>query len=1169
MSASRIAKPLAAAVAAVVALAVGQALHADDNETLDKLDFREPKKLPVKTDDGGAERAIANFKVAPGLKVKLWAAEPMLSNPNALSVDEKGRVYVSEANRFKAGVIDVRATMSWLEEDIAARTVADRVAMLKRHATEKSGKEGLDATDAERIMLIEDTTGSGRADKYSVFAEGFNRPEDGLASGVFAYKGNVYATIIPNLYRMKDTNGDGKADKIDVLSTGYGVRYAYLGHDLHGMTMGPDGKMYFSVGDRGANAKAADGSTAVATETGSVFRCNLDGSNLELFATGLRNPQELRFDDHGNLFTGDNNPDKGDPARWVYVVEGGDSGWRIGYQHAAKPRDGGPWTAEQIFQTEAHNNANYIVPHVAHAGAGPSGLAYYTGVGLPDLYKGTFFMCDYRGAAATSGIWAFKAKPKGATFELTDVNGNPIDRNTSIGNASIFSGTGVVDCEQGPDGSLYVADWTQGWDRPFRGRVYRIVDEKAADSAIVQETKKLLGEGFDKRPLGELVQLLGHADQRVRFEAQYALAALVDPNKVGAVAQAAASGRSVVAQLHAIWALSQMARTIEGCDAHLIGMLSHPELEVRCQAAKALGDSRHPLAFKKVLGLAADPEPRARYFAAMALGKYGNPEAIPALLKILEDNADKDGVLRFGAVWALAKIGNAAALEAAAMHGSTSVRLGAALALRRMENAGVAKFLKDADRIVVLEAARAIHDLPIDSALPELAALASTPVNTNKGANEKPPVKNGGPGPFGGPVDWIFWRVTNANYRLGTADAAKNLATIASRAELPSDIRVEALHGLAEWTKPGNRDRITNLFRPLPATPVRDPAVAREAAKGIVDKLAQDKSKDVQVAAARLAQKYGLGDPAVLAKTAVDANSPDDVRLAALGTLIEQNDSQVTRLVGQLKADASAVVRQATIRLLAGQPDGVETLAAIAGKNASAGDTKAALDGLGNAPAGKADAVLGEWMQKLLAGGVSADMTLELLEAAAKRKDPAVAAALKQYNDRRKADDVLAEYRETLSGGDVDAGFKIFAENGAVSCIRCHMAGGAGGVVGPALDGLGAKHNREYLLEAIVKPDAVFAPGFESVLIQTKAKKFRTGIVAKEDDKEIVLRNPESGELTTVAKDDIAKRERGPSVMPEGLHRALSKRELRDLVEWLASLKTEAKGPALDHGGKK
>ncbi|MDO8596347.1 MAG: PQQ-dependent sugar dehydrogenase, partial [Sulfuricaulis sp.] len=305
---------------------------------------------PLRAASDAGERAIARMRVPDDLKIGLWAAEPMLGNPNALHLDEQGRVYVAETYRYHGGVIDIRGARSWLEEELASKTVEERLLIPRRHANERPGREALYSPDSERIVLLEDTTGSGRADKSTVFSTGYNGVKDGLGSGVFAYHGSVYYTCIPSLYLLQDANGDGKADFKAELQYGYGVRYGFLGHDLHGMVLGPDGKLYFSVGDRGANVtKTPDGRSVENAECGAVFRCDLDGRNLELFATGLRNPQELRFDQYGNLFTGDNNPDKGDPARWVYVIEDGDSGWRVGYQHATRMANGRPWMAEQLW----------------------------------------------------------------------------------------------------------------------------------------------------------------------------------------------------------------------------------------------------------------------------------------------------------------------------------------------------------------------------------------------------------------------------------------------------------------------------------------------------------------------------------------------------------------------------------------------------------------------------------------------------------------------------------------------------------------------------------------------------------------------------------------------------------------------------------------------------
>src|SRR5581483_528679 len=259
-----------------------------------------------------AEQAIKRFTPAPGLKVDLWAAEPLLANPVAFNFDEKGRAYVCETFRLGAGVDDIRGIMDWLNEELASRTVDERLAEMKRHL----GNRFVSYTNnSERIELIEDRAGQGKADHATVFAEHFNSPLDGIGAGVLARKGKVWYADIPNLWLLRDTNGDGVADMRRSLHYGFGVRVGFLGHDLHGLHFGPDGKIYFSIGDRGSNIKVAEGRQVGEPDMGCVFRCNPDGSDLEVFAYGLRNPQDLVFDQYGNLFTGDNNSDSGDEAR--------------------------------------------------------------------------------------------------------------------------------------------------------------------------------------------------------------------------------------------------------------------------------------------------------------------------------------------------------------------------------------------------------------------------------------------------------------------------------------------------------------------------------------------------------------------------------------------------------------------------------------------------------------------------------------------------------------------------------------------------------------------------------------------------------------------------------------------------------------------------------------
>src|SRR6266536_225720 len=530
------------------------------------------------------ELAIKRFQVASGLKVDLWAAEPMFANPVAFSFDEKGRAYVCETFRLHAGVDDIRGLMDWLDEELASRTVDDRLAEMKRHLGERFARY---SEHSERISRIEDRDGDGKADHATVFADGFNTPLDGIGAGVLARQGTVWFANIPNLWLLRDTNGDGVADSRRALHHGFGVRVGFLGHDLHGVHFGPDSKIYFSIGDRGSNVKLSDGRNVGYPDAGCVFRCNPDGSELEVFAFGLRNPQDLVFDQYGNLFTGDNNSDSGDQARWVYVVEGGDSGWRVGYQFMERPYSRGPFNAEKLWYPHFEGQAAYIVPPITNIAAGPSGVAYFPGSGLPAQFQDHFFLVDFRGGGANSGVHAFTLKPKGASFEL-------------VAPQHFIWGVLATDVKFGVEGGIDVSDWVQGWGMTGKGRIYRVHDPATDKDPLVLETKKLLAQGMEKRSLKELARLLAHRDMRVRQEAQFALADR-GLQAVRTLASVARNEASQLARLHAIWGLGQIGSgfpvpspgTEVSAAMDLLGeLLADGDADVRAQAAKVLGE-RH------------------------------------------------------------------------------------------------------------------------------------------------------------------------------------------------------------------------------------------------------------------------------------------------------------------------------------------------------------------------------------------------------------------------------------------------------------------------------------------------------------------------------------------------------------------------------------------------
>ena len=249
------------------------------------------------------------------------------------------------------------------EQDLSTSGWAVRYVLTKEGSNrfDRVAKKLYNQTPHGLIAIIVDDSSSMSAPK-----KGKGNDPDGIAAGVLTHGDEVTFACVPHLWRLVDTDGDGRADVRRSLSEGYGVNMGFFGHDLHGLIRGPDGRLYFSIGDRGFHVQTDDGRVLSDPKRGAVLRCEMDGSGLEVVATGLRNPQELCFDDFGNLFTGDNNGDGADKARWVHVIEGGDSGWRYAYQWINRPNLRGPWNAEKLWHPPHAGQAAYVVPPIAN-----------------------------------------------------------------------------------------------------------------------------------------------------------------------------------------------------------------------------------------------------------------------------------------------------------------------------------------------------------------------------------------------------------------------------------------------------------------------------------------------------------------------------------------------------------------------------------------------------------------------------------------------------------------------------------------------------------------------------------------------------------------------------------------------------------------------------------
>jgi quinoprotein glucose dehydrogenase len=223
------------------------------------------------------------------------------------------------------------------------------------------------------------------------------------------------------------------------------------------------------------------------------------------------------------------------------------------------------------------------------------------------------------------------------------------------------------------------------------------------------------------------------------------------------------------------------------------------------------------------------------------------------------------------------------------------------------------------------------------------------------------------------------------------------------------------------------------------------------------------------------------------------------------------------------------------------------------GKTVERQSAIAALGALGTT---EADALLSEGLRSMDTNPVYAPLQAELLNAAETRRSPALQSLLEAREARLAMAPAAQRYGFALQGGNLVRGRKLFNEHPVLACVRCHMVGGEGGAAGPAMDGIGRTHTREYLLEAIVAPNATIAPGYDAVFLTRRDGSTVMGSVAAEDDTSLTLR-PASGEAPVrVLRSDIVKRETAPSSMPEIFGTVLTRTELRDLVEFLASLTT-------------
>ncbi|MGB3800230.1 MAG: HEAT repeat domain-containing protein [Lewinella sp.] len=1084
-------------------------------------------------------RAETNVQVADDLELSLWASDSLIADPVAISVAPDGRIFYTSANRPISSEFDIRGHRDWMTASISFESVEDRREFLRKTFEEGSdqserhlkdlNEDGVrdwrDLTvEKDEVWFVEDRSGNGVADHAKLYIEDFNEEVTDVTNGVEYVNGQVYISVGPDLWKTSDTDDDGIADEKESLSHGWIVHIGFGGHGMSGVTVGPQGRIWWGGGDVGMNVIDKDGQEHKYPNEGTIVRCEPDGTHFEVFAHGLRNTHEFVFDDLGNLISEDNDGDhSGESERLVYLIDGSDSGWRINWQFGKYTdpdnNDYKVWMEERMYEPRWDGQAAYILPPIQNYVNGPTGFVYNPGTALGPEYYRHFFVAEFRGNPANSPVHAFTLEPEGAGFKLGSTR-------------EVVSGLLPTGLDFGADGALYMADWINGWNPKQEGRIWKLDVPGGADQAIRQEVKRLLNLRMPDVSLDSLQLLLAHQDQRVRRNAQFELVTREEEG-YQTLLGTARSNDNQLARVHGLWGMAQMARADIDLADELVSFLGDSDPEIVAQAARMIGDVRHDGAGRQLIDLLDREEPRVVFMATEALGRTEYQDAVQPILTMLERNDDEDTYLRMAGMIALGRIGQTEPLVALKDSPSVALRTAAVVALRRIESPEIAQFLQDEDEYIVAEAARGINDdLSIPDALPALAKTLDDPRFTSEA---------------------LLRRAISANVRVGGQESVERLVAYASNGSAPAKLRAEAISALSVWAHPSVFDRVDGRYR---GEFEQDSTVAAAALAPQIATLMSRGDEELRTAAIKAAGKLNLEETIPQLTELLSRDRSTLVRTAALNALNDLGAPELDQNLETALADRDGNVRARALEILPSSGISSDRSVLLYDKVLERGtvvEQQAALLGLSQIEGESADELFGRLLDRLEEDNIPTEVKLDLAEAVEQHGNPQLNAILTDYAGT--VDSTLGLYAFALEGGSAERGRNLFYRNESAQCVRCHAIFEYGGNVGPGLEGIADVLDHRELLEALIRPSARLAPGYETILVTMNDGTVTAGTVMKRTPEEITLKIGKE-DIQTLQRSDIAEEETVPSSMPS-MEERLSRREIRDLVAFLASLHSE------------